>query len=77
MRSNLSKSEIKAPGCHSRALEPNGPTPAAKAWLDTVIVPALVREFLKTRKATSLVLSGTSKDVVAFTIVDKELEDKP
>ena len=51
--------------------------PAVKAWLDTVIVPALVREFLTSRKEASRVLSETSMDVVACTTGDNEMEDTP
>jgi hypothetical protein len=51
--------------------------PAVKAWLDNVIVPALVREFLASRRDTSLVLSDTSRDEVAYTACDNETEDAP
>lgn len=51
--------------------------PAVKAWLDNVIVPALVREFLATRTEASLVLSETSSNGVAYTTGDKEKEDTP
>jgi hypothetical protein len=57
---------------HSIELEPT-----VKAWLDTVIVPALVREFLTTRKEASHVLSETSKDVVAYATGANATEDKP
>jgi len=77
MRSGQEKSMARVAGGVCQPLDSHGPESAVKAWLDNVIVPALVREFLANHKATSLVLSGTSKDVVAFTIVDKELEDKP
>jgi hypothetical protein len=45
-----------------------------KAWLDTVIVPALVREFLANRKYASPVLSDTSSDEVVYTACDKGME---
>ena len=51
--------------------------PAVKTWVDKVIVPALVREFLARPKETSLVLSDTSRDVVACATGDRELENKP
>jgi hypothetical protein len=51
------------------------PEPAIKAWLDNVIVPALVREFLSGQKAISPVLSDTTRDVVACVTGNKELED--
>jgi hypothetical protein len=54
-----------------------GPDPAVKAWLDKVIVPALVRGFLANREPASLVLSDTSRDVVPCATGDKESEDIP
>ena len=51
--------------------------PAVKAWLDNVIVPTLVREFLASRRAAPLVLSDTSCDEVAYTAGDKGMEDTP
>lgn len=77
MKPNSLKSGLTAGGDSGPALEPNGLTPAVKAWLDTVIVPALVREFIASRKATSLVLSDISQDVVACTVGEKESEEKP
>jgi hypothetical protein len=50
---------------------------AVKAWLDNVIVPALVREFLSSRTEASLFLSDTSVDMVACATGDKESEDMP
>lgn len=51
--------------------------PSVKAWLDNVIVPALVREFLASRKEASLVLSDTSSNLVACATGDKEKEETP
>jgi hypothetical protein len=51
--------------------------PAVKAWLDNVIVPALVREVLASREETSLVLSETSSNEVAYITGDQEKEDTP
>jgi hypothetical protein len=76
VRSNSSKSVLTAAREHRRQLGPIGPTPAVKAWLDTVIVPALVREFLANGKTTSPVLSDKSSDEVAYSTAEKDLEDK-
>jgi hypothetical protein len=46
-----------------------------RTWLDDVIVPALVREFLLGGKRTSPVLSDASSDAVAYAACDKETED--
>ena len=51
--------------------------PAVKTWLDTVIVPALVREFLASRKDAGLVFSDTSNSGVAYTTGDKKKENTP
>jgi hypothetical protein len=61
----------------NRKAKPNEPEPVVKAWLDKVIVPALVREFIASRKTASPVLSDTSMDVVACATGNKELEDQP
>lgn len=49
--------------------------PAVKAWLDNVIVPALVREFVATYKSASPVLSGAPREMVAC--ATGERGDKP
>ena len=77
MRSGQEKSLARVAGCVRQPLDSHGPEPSVKAWLDKVIVPALVREFLKSPKATNRVLSVTSGDVVACIAGDKKLEDKP
>jgi hypothetical protein len=51
--------------------------PTVKTWLDTVIVPALVREFLVSRKDAGLLFSDTSNCGVAYTTDDKEKENTP
>jgi hypothetical protein len=61
----------------SKQLHTIEPKPAVKTWLDNVIVPALVREFLADRKPTSPVLSDTSCDEVAYTACDKGMEVTP
>ena len=77
MGSVQQKSMARVAGGVRQPLDSHELEPAVKAWLDAVIVPALVREFLASRKATSLFLSDTSCDEVAYTACDKGMEDTP
>jgi hypothetical protein len=54
-----------------------GVDPAIKVWLDRVFVPALVRDFLASRKPICPVLSNTCSDEVACNTEDREREDSP
>ena len=77
MRSGQEKSMARVAGGVRQPVDSHGPESAVKAWLDKVIVPALVREFITSRKIASLFLSNTSSDAVACSVCDKGTEDTP